>query len=135
MNKAMALFFNTGLEALDCRMLGLWTMRSALETPLSEMNSEDDPPDAVIPAAAAWVTIAGTKLYQLDLEFEYSDLGSAGLGGGPLWKDEQGLGEERWSFWRRRFGELYSSSELSDDLRDIAKQAADRMWEIEDQQT
>lgn len=131
LNKCAAAFFNTGLQALDCRTFGLWALRSALETPLPEVNSELDPPDAFIPAAAAWVTIAGAKLYQLDEEFEYGGVhGDPGVGG-PLWNDGHGFCKERWRFWRRRFGELYSSSDLSDDLRSIAKQAADRMQGIE----
>lgn len=49
-------------------MFGLWTMRAALEDQLAwEMN----PPDVYIPAAEAWISVAGLHMYQWDKEFEY----------------------------------------------------------------
>ena len=113
-------------------LFGLWTMRSALED-RSTLYDDDpnDPPDVFIPAAAAWIAIAGSQMYQWDKEFEYGgNRGQPGRGG-PLWNGRQGFAKRRFHLWRRRFGELAQSGVLSDELRTTARRAEMRMDEIE----
>jgi len=111
---------------------GLITLREALETDIHELhNHELAPPEAYIPAAAAWISIAGTKLYSLDKEFEYGEnLGDPGRGG-PLWDGQHGFCQGRWQLWRTRFGQLSVESTLNGEVRQLAKQAEGRMQEIE----
>jgi len=44
-----------------------------------------------------------------------------------LWKGDAGFSPERWSFWKERFQALAEREDLGQDMRAIAKEAADRM--------
>lgn len=133
-NKYTARLIKTGVpvfSSLD--IFGLCTMRSALETPIDQINMELDPPDVFIPAAAAWVPILGAEMYYWDKEFHYGDVHGDPGGGGPLWNGQHGFCRERWQVWRKRFGELSLSNELNEGLRQLCKEAEARMAEIEAQ--
>ena len=50
---------------------------------------------------------------------------------GPLWKGKYGPSKGRWHFWTKRFGELSSSDEPTEELRGVAKEAEVTMAKIE----
>ena len=133
-NKCAAqLFSDSSAEAFAFDWFGLITLRGALETDIHDLDDDDDPtpPEVYIPAAAAWISIAGTKLHSLDNEYEYGGhLGDPG-GGGPLWDGQHGFCQGRWQLWRARFGQLSVEATLNDEVRQLAKQAEGRMQEIE----
>ena len=76
--------------------------------------------------AATWIKIGGEKLYRHCA----GRSGATSAAAGVLWKGGHPLSLERWSFWRSRFGTL-SESEIGDEYRVIAANAAARMEEIE----
>lgn len=129
---AARLASNKALPNLSLSILALWTMRPTLETPIIQLSSQD-PLEAFLPAAAAWIKIAGACIYVWREVFPHGHLvGSPGRGG-PLWNSEHGFSKERWSLWKRRFGELASSAAVADELRTTAKEAESTMTEIESQ--
>ncbi|KAJ5970270.1 uncharacterized protein N7479_000188 [Penicillium vulpinum] len=102
----------------------LITLRDTLETP--EQSSARNL-EALIPAAAAWISILGAEIYQWNEEFD----GALGRGG-PLWKGQHGFCKERWQFWKERFGELaVIEVEIGDEVRTAAKNAKQIMEEVE----
>lgn len=109
----------------------LITLRDALETPPNEL-SEEDPLEALIPAAAEWISILGVEIYDWDEAF-CGSVGNAPGRGGPLWKGKHGFCKERWELWRERFGEVARmEGEIGDKVRMIARDAVQIMREIED---
>ena len=103
----------------------LITLREALETPAHECSAESL--EALIPAAAAWISILGADIYQWNEGFD----GALGKGG-PLWKGQCGFSKERWQFWKERFGELATVElETGDEVRTAAWDAKRMMEEIE----
>ncbi|KAL5344013.1 hypothetical protein BJX70DRAFT_393435 [Aspergillus crustosus] len=63
----------------------LVTLREALETPWAHMRA-DEPLEAWIPAAAAWIEVLGAEIYEWDEVYESGPLVGAKGRGGPLWK-------------------------------------------------
>lgn len=54
--------------AFSFSLFALWTMRGALQTANTEATAAD-PPEAFIPAAAAWIHHAGSQMRQWNEEF------------------------------------------------------------------
>ena len=102
---------------------GLITLRETLETPTEQSVGKLE---ALIPAAAAWVSILGADIYQWNEGFD----GALGKGG-SLWKGQHGFCKERWQFWKGRFGELAIIEVLGDEVRTAARDAQRTMEEIE----
>ena len=104
-------------------------MRGALEAQVND--PEAGPLEAFIPAAVAWVSILGSEIFSWDREIPSG--GTKGDPGrrGPLWDGQRGFCKERWNLWRQRFAELSSSSELSEELRELAAEGAAKMGEAE----
>ncbi|KAJ5188022.1 Protein of unknown function DUF3632 [Penicillium cf. griseofulvum] len=103
----------------------LITLRKALETPADQLSAGDL--EAMILAAAAWISILGADIYQWNEGFD----GALGKGG-PLWKGQHGFCKERWQFWKVRFEELVKIEvDLGDEVRTAAKDAKRMMEEIE----
>jgi len=132
-NKFLAHLMTTNVPVFNFSIFCLWAMRAALETPMVHVRPDHDTPDITLPAAAAWISIAGVQMYGWDEEFPHGPKVGAPGSGGPLWNGKHGFCKERWHLWSRRFGELASSDsdKITDDLRTIAKQAETRMAEIE----
>ena len=107
-------------------------MRGALET--AETTPELNPPEVFIPAAVEWILILGSEMYSWAKRSSYrGQFGNEGTGG-PLWYGKHGYCIERWKFWKHRFNDLSSSSELvSQELRELAKNGAAKMSEVETQ--
>lgn len=128
LNRFTALLMATEEPVFEYSWFALVTFRSALETPPINLH-EGESLDATVPAAAAWVEIPGVEMYEWDKEFEHRPaLGK----GGPLWKGKHGFCEERWQFWRERFGVLARmEGKLGEEARTAAKDAEIVMGEIE----
>lgn len=120
LNKFTALLMATEEPVFNYSWFALITLRTALETPPNELP-ETDPLDAYVQAAAVWMETIGIEIYEWDEEYEHGPLVGAPGRGGPLWKGKHGFCEQRWQFWRERFGELAS---LDDKLGEEAKTAA-----------
>ena len=110
-------------------MFGLWTLRDALESTVSERNRNTEPLDAFLPAAAAWIDLAGNSLRQCEDDFPPDRGAKPGIGG-PLWAGKHGFCPERWSLWQKRFDELASDSQLLQGLREIAHKAGEQMRKL-----
>lgn len=121
------------LEEFDYRLLALSTMRSALESPLSEPFP---PPEkhnvllAYVPAAAKLIETMGSLMRSWEFEFPpnmgHPKYGQPGKGG-PLWDGKKGFCKERWEFWRERFFELSDESRVNQRNRDAARKAGEVM--------
>ena len=133
-------------------LFGLCTMRADLK---EERRTEPDPADLWIPAAEAWIRVAGPQMYQWDREFEYG--GSRGYvpslvpslsqhaalkvvhqpthgdpgGGWRLSNGRHGFCRPRWCLWKRKSAEIIESEALSDEVKRIAASAGMRIEEIE----
>jgi hypothetical protein len=133
-----ALLFKSG--AAGFWIYCIWEMRSALEDIL-----EDDPPErghkpgtriekfeARVPAAAVFVFAVGKEVYarEEDLTETRPNYGNPGKGG-KLWTGKPEFSKERWALWKKRFGEVSELEELSEEVRAIAKEAAEAMDRIE----
>lgn len=97
-------------------------LRDALETSPNQL-SDEDPLEALIPAAAAWISVLGVEIYDWDEDF-CGYVGSAPGRGGPLWKGKHGFCKERWDLWREGFWEVaIMEGEVGDEVRTIAREA------------
>lgn len=126
----------TGLVVFEYDMFALWSMRSALESPLDLMNLEGiETPEVNVPAAAVWILILGEEMFFWNNEYPHGPTeGDPGVGG-PLWEGQHGFCLERWKLWRSRFGELSVEGQLNGYLREICKNTEVRMAEIEADQS
>ena len=89
-----------------------------------EMSSSLRPP---------WVLFAGQSIYKLcKVNHDRRDgaPGSTPYGYEWLWGKGRGYSLGRWEFWKKRFGEIATTKELKDSLRDIAARAASKMEEM-----
>jgi len=83
-NKFLAHLMITTVPAFSFSIFALWAMRAALETPLVHLRPEHDTPDITLPAAAAWISVAGAHIYGWDEEFPHGPKVGAPGSGGPL---------------------------------------------------
>ncbi|KAL8714487.1 MAG: hypothetical protein Q9225_006563 [Loekoesia sp. 1 TL-2023] len=109
---------------IDFKNYCIWAMNDALED-IPGRRSVPGPItklDRHVPAAAVWILVAGKMLYT-----EWLGLGVEGE------RTPQGLGSERWRFWKERFGWVARQDEveIKDETRGFARTAAERMEEIE----
>ena len=129
-NKFAAQLLRTDEMFMSYDWWALVVMREALEYP--DLYNIDRPqPDVLIPTALAWLSISGPQIYTWDKEFLISPTKGDRGRGGPLWSGQHGFCKERWELWKRRFGELSSSTELSEDLRKLAGECVAKMKEVE----
>ncbi|KAI7082162.1 hypothetical protein KC356_g8578 [Hortaea werneckii] len=135
LNILVAMLTKTRLRAFDFSLFALWTMRAALEIPADKARP-DQPLEAWIPAAAAWISVTGDQVFNWDHEYPSGPLEGAPGKGGPLWQGKHGFCHERWQLWRSRFEYLGTQDQVLDaETRKIAKEAADRMAAIERETT
>ncbi|OJJ53486.1 hypothetical protein ASPSYDRAFT_82400 [Aspergillus sydowii CBS 593.65] len=87
----------------------LVTLRIALETP--------------------WVL--GAEIYEWDDEYESGRLIGAPGRGEPLWKGKRGFSKNRWTLWRRRFGETAKKKDEPEHVKRVVREAELMMKEIE----
>ncbi|GAB1743642.1 hypothetical protein NU219Hw_g568t1 [Hortaea werneckii] len=131
LNVFVAMLSKTRLPAFKFALFALWTMRAALEIPADEARL-DQPLEAWVPAAAAWIRVTGDQVYGWDHEYPSGPRVGAPGKGGPLWQGKYGFCYQRWQLWRSRFQYLGTQDHvLTPETRQIAKEAADRMASIE----
>lgn len=118
----------------------IWALRQALERDYvdNEPNDAHQPSsavqkyDAYVPAAAAWIFGEGKKLYLTEMDLTPSDRNQGDPGrGGDLWKGKAEYSKERWAFWKQRFEEISEKTDLREETRKIAREAAVTMSEAE----
>ena len=119
----------------------IWAMRDALEDRLEDDKPEyrKDIPgtavqkyDAFIPAAAVWALVLGQTLYEREEDRTPTDRNQGNPArGGYYWKGKAEFSKARWGLWKKRFGEVSEMVELSEETRQIAKEAVERMEECE----
>ncbi|KAL4806627.1 hypothetical protein BDV18DRAFT_137904 [Aspergillus unguis] len=125
MNRFVALLVATDEPIFsEYSLYALSTFRTALETPWVHLR-EEEPLEAWIPAAAVWIEVLGTEIYQWDEEY-----GPSGRGG-LLWRGKAGFCEGRWKLWRERFGDVVGKEDEVDEVRASAEAAEVMMQEIE----
>jgi hypothetical protein len=89
-----------------------------------------------VPPAATWVLLAGQSIHELcksDYHRKDGAPGSVWDGDEWLWGKGRGYSLGRWTFWKKRFGEIATTQGLKDDVKDIAARAASEMGIIEGQ--
>jgi hypothetical protein len=130
----------TRKEMVNLWIYAVWAMRAALEkVPTDDDGSGGNQPataaqkmDALVPAAAAWVFGLGKKLFEKeeDLTPKSKLHGNPGRGG-ELWNGPAEFSKKRWALWKKRFGEIATNQELSEDTRGVAKEAVAAMEKAE----
>lgn len=128
MNAVLAkLHARTEIQKLDLR--GLFAMIDALEWERDAAALDD-----LVPAAAVWVIFAGKALKSNIIPYAQHpyDGGTSRLpwSVGPLWKGIKIFSNERWQFWRERFGVVRAVEGVSNLTREWADKACVAMGEI-----
>ncbi|KAK3215266.1 hypothetical protein GRF29_19g2744316 [Pseudopithomyces chartarum] len=126
-NYFLALLNNS--EILNLHIYVIWAMREALE-------EKADPPkewyDTHVPAAAVWVFVLGRKLYEREEDLTpKSEYEGNPARGGELWTGGSEFSKARWAFWKKRFGEVAGEEGVSQETKDIAKEAVAAMEKAE----
>jgi hypothetical protein len=138
LNSFFARITREGLR--DFWMYCIWGMRDALEEELKDDGPDDahrpgtavQKYDALVPAAASWVFVLGEELYEKEEDRSPTNPNQGNSArGGALWKGKPEFSKERWAFWKKRFGEVSEMEEVSEETRNVAKQAVDVMIESE----
>lgn len=102
------------------------TLADALENPPGSRFGKNMP--LHLPAACQWILLAGDKVYNAVNEGDNGEFWSARAG--QLWTREGGtdeVDENRWWFWKHRFGELKADARLDASMNWEAAQAELRM--------
>lgn len=78
-----------------------------------------------VPAAAVWFALCPSVIYNACQWQECADCAVSGA----LWKGEpqQGYSIARWDFWRKRFGEVASSPEATEETKEACTMAIEGM--------
>ncbi|KAI1822447.1 hypothetical protein F4861DRAFT_532210 [Xylaria intraflava] len=109
------------VAVLDQRNRGGEALKQALETtPVV---------DADVLAAEPWVTYCADSIYDRCLKggsmsWEYPHTGTN-------FGTQKGWSKQRWQYWRKRFQEISSTPRTSQAVKDVAKQCAEKMEEVE----
>ncbi|KAI4649572.1 hypothetical protein J4E93_003892 [Alternaria ventricosa] len=108
----------------------IWEMRSALETPHKDdsKGTAIQKYNAFIPSAAVWIFAMGKQVYERDQDLTPKKATEGNPGsGGPLWEGRAEFSKQRWALWKKRFVELAEMEGLTEEVRGIAKEAAEKM--------
>ena len=106
------------------------TLADALENPPGSRFGKNMP--LHLPAACQWILLAGVEVYNAIKEGDNGEFWSARAG--QLWTREgrtDGVDEERWLFWKHRFGELKADARLDAAMNWEAAQAELSMENLE----
>ena len=78
-----------------------------------------------VPAAAVWFALCPSVNYNA---FRWQECADCAVSG-ALWKGEpqQGYSIARWDFWRKRFGEVASSPEATEETKEACTMAIEEM--------
>ncbi len=109
------------VAVLDQRARGGEALKDALErTPVVEAD---------VLAAEPWIAYCADSIYDRCLQgglmsWEYPHTGTN-------FGVQKGWSKQRWQYWRKRFQEISNAPETSQAARDVAKQCAEKMEEVE----
>ncbi|KAF2681680.1 hypothetical protein K458DRAFT_479244 [Lentithecium fluviatile CBS 122367] len=89
--------------------------------------------NSLVPAAAVWVLVLGKTLYEKkqDLTPVIGAKRPNYAFGGKLYHGPSGFNKERWTLWKKRFGEISQMGGLNDETRDLAREAFNEMEQNE----
>jgi len=117
----------------------LWFIPAAIEVSYVPSNLGSRRASLWIPQAANWFLVAGRTIYSLCRDEVRKGDGPAREWGesddgvdGYLFHGTEGFSLDRWAFWKSRFGQI-ASMDLPPDLRALAKEAGEKMVEVENQ--
>ncbi|KAJ8082469.1 hypothetical protein PM082_008324 [Marasmius tenuissimus] len=116
----------------DFELYAIWTLRDALESP--ELDEGDASLNGHVPAAAQWIFIAGSLIYENDREWSPPPNQGNPARGGPLAPDvKKGFSKERWALWKKGFQAVSknSGSQVAEGTKGTATKALQKMEEIE----
>lgn len=119
----------TSIRGLDFK--GLYALLEALEEERTPKELDD-----IVPAAACWILSAGKKIRENDERHTASIAGDDILKRSPgsrgkLYCGARGFSNERWAFWKTRFGMLSREPTLNEETRLYAMQAMNEMMSVE----
>ncbi|KAI1438128.1 hypothetical protein GGR50DRAFT_530383 [Xylaria sp. CBS 124048] len=109
------------VPVLDQRNRGGEAIKQALETnPII---------DADVLAAEPWITYCADSIYDRCLEggemsWEYPHTGTS-------FGVQKGWSVQRWQYWRKRFEEITTAPRVTQAVKDVARQCAEKMAEVE----
>ncbi|KAI8633930.1 hypothetical protein F5Y19DRAFT_415791 [Xylariaceae sp. FL1651] len=109
------------VKVLDQRDRGGEALKQALErTPTVEAD---------VLAAEPWVTYCADSIYDRCLQgglmsWEYPHTGTN-------FGVQKGWSKQRWQYWRKKFQEISNTKKTSQEVRNVAKQCAEKMEEVE----
>lgn len=126
---AFAARCRVSLPAVKFRTIPLQLLQHALE-----VKRRPDALDDNVPAAAMWILFAGAWLFEKGNSGE--EVEGDGVGFFPedntwLYDGPAGHNRERWTFWRRRFGEEAGNGDVMEKTRCFAGKAYEEMGRIE----
>jgi hypothetical protein len=134
LNTLIALLMTYNQDRFDYRSFTLYTFRNGLEYSASAPKYIVEVPDyqkCHVVAATKLVEIAGSIIYEWDIEFESGPLiGDKGRGG-KLWDGKHGFCKGRWELWKRRFFEISADGSFGDKVEDCARKAGEVMAKID----
>ena len=91
--------------------------------------------DLDVPGAAMWMLYAGEHVFGSKREHieQLEDVAGFERAEHPWWEDEErnGFCRERWDVWKSGFSEMGKMEELSEETKDLAKQAVEHMEKVE----
>ncbi|CZR67168.1 uncharacterized protein PAC_17067 [Phialocephala subalpina] len=118
-----------GAETLDFSCWGHQALVTALEEEVNSRSKEFHTQravwDANIPFAAQWIKTCGRVLFESDRKFDWR------ADGGRLWTGKNGFSRERWKFWRKRFRDISTFTQSSQEAKYICRKMAGLMEDIE----
>ena len=116
----------TAASVMNFETYATWILGHTLEEERLDEEIDDN-----LPAAAMWIIHAGrmvyhntAKEYRRSAETHFSDIQY-------LRKFSKPFSKERWDFWKERFAFLQDQENLKQRTRDSAREALDKMAEIE----
>ncbi|EMD69132.1 hypothetical protein COCSADRAFT_130537 [Bipolaris sorokiniana ND90Pr] len=128
MNFFYARVTQKGLQ--DLWIYAIWSMRTALETPLVDDPSAtaNQQYDAYVPAAAAWIFGNGRQLFRLEKDLTPADPKQGNPArGGELWKGKAEFSKDRWALWKERFAAVGKMDGVTEKTRITARDAVESM--------
>ncbi len=119
-------------DAPDWEIYGLMVLRWALE---DDLNAEGL--SLNVPGAVMWIFYAGEYIWKSEREWvgPFADRNASYMSRGSLMWDgskKNGFCEERWVIWRDSFGWVADMEEVSNETRELATLAFERMRWIEE---
>lgn len=106
-----------------------WILGHTLETErlVSELDNN-------IPAAASWILYAGDRIYHNAAWEDTNPPETYQSYVRYLRRFQKSFSRERWDFWKDRFAEIGTNEDVSQETRDWAQDAVERMGKIEERE-